>query len=117
MEMGPSRNRSNSSPVNLPAKLNPLAVVVHYELLDGCHPCDQFYHDMGSLGMFFYIVECFPVIWKISRQNAVWSAQPVPNRSAHQGDSGFVAVPLGESAHQVNQISALHPERTEVVTV
>src|SRR2546421_2802475 len=31
-----------------------------------------------------------------------------------KGDSGFVAVPLGESAHQVNQISALHPERTQV---
>src|SRR5438093_6939735 len=69
---------------------------------------------MGSLGMFFYIVECFPVNLENLAANAVRSAQLCRIDQHIKGDSGFVAVPLGKSTHQVNQISALHPERTQV---
>src|SRR5260370_15616830 len=69
---------------------------------------------MGSLGMLFYVVECFSVNLETLAADAVGSAQLGRINEQIQCDRGFVAVALGKSAHQIDQIGALHAQRTKV---
>src|SRR6266568_10679 len=69
---------------------------------------------MGSLGMLFYIVECFTVNLEDFAANAVGSAQLGGIDQQIKGDGAFVAVTLGKAAHEVNQIGTLHAQRPEV---
>src|SRR6266478_5065340 len=69
---------------------------------------------MGSLGMLFYIVECFTVNLENLATDAVGSAQLGRIDEQIEGDRGFVAVALGEAPHEVNQIGTLHAQRPEV---
>src|SRR5258707_8457396 len=69
---------------------------------------------MGSLGMLFYVVECFSVNLENLAADAVRSAQLGGINEQIQSDGGFVAVALGKSAHQIDQIGALHAQRTKV---
>src|SRR5712664_3705237 len=69
---------------------------------------------MGSLGMLFYVVECFSVNLENLAADAVRSAQLGGINEQIQGDRGFVAVALCKSAHQIDQIGALHAQRAEV---
>src|SRR5260370_37912359 len=69
---------------------------------------------MGSLGMLFYIVECFTVNLEDLAADAVGSAQLGRIDEQIKGYRGYVAVALGESTHQVNQIGTLHAQRPEV---
>src|SRR5689334_8984459 len=50
------------------------AVVVHHEKQSAVI-LRKFYHDMGSLSMLFYVVECFTVNLENLATDAVWSAQ------------------------------------------
>ena len=69
---------------------------------------------MGSLGMLFYVVECFSVNLENLAADAVGGAQLGGIDEQIKGDGGFVAVAFCKTAHQVNQIGALYAERTEV---
>src|SRR5438132_8191572 len=69
---------------------------------------------MGSLGMLFYVVECFSVNLENLSADAVGRAQLGGIDQQIQGDRRFVAVPLGEAPHQVHEIGALHTQRTKV---
>src|SRR5207247_8010920 len=69
---------------------------------------------MGSLGMLFYVVECFSVNLENLSADAVGRAQLGGIDQQIQGDRRFVAVPLGEAPHQVHEIGALHTQRTQV---
>src|SRR6266849_8898847 len=69
---------------------------------------------MGSLGMLFYVVECFSVNLENLAADAVRSVQLCRIDQQIQGDRRFVAVAFSESAHQINQIGALYAERTEI---
>src|SRR6266700_2658821 len=97
----------------LPGKTKPLAVIVYYKY-ETAVILRQFYHDMGSLGMLFYIVECFTVNLEDFAANAVGSAQLGGIDQQIKGDGAFVAVTLGKAAHEVNQIGTLHAQRPEV---
>src|ERR1700674_2875619 len=46
--------------------------------------------------------------------DSVWSASVGRIDQQIKGDGGFVTVAFGESAHQVDQIGALHTERPQV---
>src|SRR5260370_34861678 len=69
---------------------------------------------MGSLGMLFYVVECFTVNLENLAADAVGSAQLGGIDQQIKGDGGFVAIAFCKTAHQVNQIGALNAEWTEV---
>src|SRR5260370_20849870 len=69
---------------------------------------------MGSLGMLFYVVECFSVNLENLATDAVGSAQLGRINEQIQSDRGFVAIALGESAHQIDQIGALNTKRAKV---
>src|SRR5258708_11484692 len=69
---------------------------------------------MGSLGMLFYVVECFTVNLEDFAADAVGSAQLGRIDEQIKGDRGFIAIALGETAHQVNQIGTLYAQRAEV---
>ena len=114
MEMGPNRRRSNSSPVNRPAKLKPSplssttntrATVI---LL-------QFYHDMGSLEHAFL---CCLVLHDISGKfpgKHGLARVFRPNRSAIQGYRWTrCGTRSAKPRHQVHQVGALHPQGPQV---
>src|SRR5215472_317417 len=69
---------------------------------------------MGSLGMLFYVVECFTVNLEDFAANAVGSAQFGRINEQIEGDCGFVAVALRETAHEINKIGALDAQRAQV---
>src|SRR6266478_4384852 len=69
---------------------------------------------MGSLGMLFYVVECFSVNLENLATDAVGSAQLSRVYEQIQGDGGFVAVALGETTHQIDQIGTLDAQRAKV---
>src|SRR5258708_39498860 len=69
---------------------------------------------MGSLGMLFYVVECFTVNLENLATDAVGSAQLGRINEQIQGDGGFVAIALGETTHQIDQIGTLDPEWAKV---
>src|SRR5215475_6315499 len=56
------------------SKAEAFAVVVHHKG-ESAVILRQFYHDMGSLRMLFYVVECFSVNLENLAANAVGSAQ------------------------------------------
>src|SRR5215472_835940 len=69
---------------------------------------------MGSLGMLFYVVECFPVNLEDFTADTVGRAQLGGVDEQVQGHGGFVAVALGESAHEVDEVGALDAQGAEV---
>src|SRR2546425_8170076 len=69
---------------------------------------------MGSLGMLFYIVECFPVNLENLAADAVGGAQLSRIDQQVQGNGGFIAITLGESAHEINEIGALDTQGAQV---
>src|SRR5580692_7132640 len=94
-------------------KTKALAVVIHNED-DAAVILRQFYHDMGSLGMLFYVVECFTVNLEDLAADAVGSAKLRGINEEVEGYGGFVAVALGETAHEVHEVGALDAEGAEV---
>src|SRR5579883_478812 len=74
----------------------------------------QFYHDMGSPRMLFYVVECFTVNLEQLAANAVRSAQFGGIDEQVQRESRLVAEALGEAPHEVHQVGGLHAYRTQV---
>src|SRR5215472_836569 len=69
---------------------------------------------MGSLGMFFYVVECFTVNLENLAADAVGSAQLRRIDEQIESDWRLVTVALGETAHKVNEIGALDAKWTQV---
>src|SRR2546430_14059018 len=69
---------------------------------------------MGSLGMLFYVIECFPVNLENLAANAVGSAQLCRVNEQVQGYGGLVAVALGKAAHEVHQVGALDAQGAQV---
>jgi hypothetical protein len=69
---------------------------------------------MGSLGMLFYVVECFPVNLENLATDAVRSAQLGRVDEQIEGNRGFISVPFRESTHQVHEVRALNAEGPEV---
>src|SRR5580693_1767596 len=111
-------NRTQSQAVEfIPSKpageTETFAVVVNYQN-DATVVLRQFYHDMGSLRMLFYVVECFTVNLENLATDAVRSVQVVGFDDDIEGQSGFVAETLSETLHQVEEIGALDAEGAEV---
>src|SRR5580704_11734874 len=111
-------NRTQSQAVELiPGKpageTETFTVVVNYQN-DATVVLRQFYHDMGSLGMLFYVVECFTVNLENLATDAVGSAKLSGINEEIEGHSGFIAVALGETAHEIHKVGALHAEGAEV---
>src|SRR5580698_3740202 len=107
-------NRTQSQAVELiPSKpageTETLAVVINYQN-DATVVLRQFYHDMGSLRMLFYVVECFTVNLENLATDAVGSVQVGGFDHDVEGQGGFVAVALGETLHQIDEIGALNAE-------
>src|SRR6266571_766093 len=69
---------------------------------------------MGSLGMLFYIVECFPVNLENLAADAVGGTQLCRIDQQVQGNGGFMAIAFGESAHEINEVGALDAQGTQV---
>src|SRR5215471_14893322 len=69
---------------------------------------------MGSLGMLFYVVECFTVNLENLAANAVGSAQFGRVYEQIQGYGGFVAIALSKAAHEVDEIGALDAQGAEI---
>src|SRR5271155_1721577 len=69
---------------------------------------------MGSLGMLFYVVECFTVNLENLAADAVGSAKLCGINEEVEGHGGFVAIALGEAAHEVHEVSALDAEGAKV---
>jgi len=57
--------------------------------------------------MFFYVVECFSVIWKISRRHGLERVAGPNSISKSRATVYSLRVAFGESAHQVDQIGGL----------
>src|ERR1700736_3872623 len=72
-----------------------LAVVIHYQNKPAV-VLRQFYHDMGSLRMLFYVVECFTVNLENLAADAVRSVQFHRIDKHIQCERGFVAVAFGK---------------------
>src|SRR5579859_4754440 len=111
-------NRTQSQAVELipgkPArKAKTLAVVVHHED-DATVILRQFYHDMGSLRMLFYVVECFTVNLENLAADAVGRMEVGGLDHDVQGQSGFVAIAFRETVHKVNEVGALDAQGAQV---
>src|SRR5271154_455089 len=111
-------NRTQSQAVELipsePAgKTKALAVVVNHEN-NATVVLRQFYHDMGSLSMLFYIVECFTVNLENLAADAVRSVQFRRINQQIHGQTGFIPVALPESSHQIHHVRGLHPQWPQV---
>src|SRR5208282_4918694 len=107
-------NRTQSQAVELipsePAgKTKALAVVVNHEN-NATVVLRQFYHDMGSLSMLFYVVECFTVNLEKLAADAVGSLEVGRIDKQVQGDGRFIAIALSEAAHEIHEIGALYAE-------
>src|SRR6185437_1334305 len=74
----------------------------------------QFYHDMGSLRMLFYVVKCFTVNLENLAADAVGSVQVGGFNHDVQGQGGFVAEAFSESVHQVDEVGALDAQWAQV---
>src|SRR5579872_1966988 len=94
-------------------KTKTLAIVIHHEG-NATVVLRQFYHDMGSLRMLFYVVECFTVNLENLAADAVGSMQVGGFDYDVQGQGGFVAKALGKAVHEVYKIGALDSERTKI---
>src|SRR3984957_4889244 len=94
-------------------KTKALAVVIHNED-DATVILRQFYHDMGSLRMLFYVVECFTVNLENRAAHAVGGVEVGGFDHDVERQSGFVAVALGKTLHEVDQVGALDAEGPEV---
>src|SRR5262245_40489834 len=90
-----------------------LAVVVHHQKQPAVI-LRKFYHDMASLSMLFYVVECFPVNLEKLPTNAVGSAQIRRIHEEIEGQIGLVSEAFGEAPHEVYEVGRLHPHRLQV---
>src|ERR1700676_3893232 len=88
-------------------------VVVNYQN-DAAVILRQFYHDMGSLRMLFYVVECFTVNLENLAADAVGGVEVGGFDDDVEGQGGFVAETLGETLHEIEEIGALDAEGTQV---
>src|SRR5580704_11082917 len=79
-------------------KTKTLAVVVNHED-DATVILRQFYHDMGSLRMLFYVVECFTVNLENLAADAVGSVKIGGFDHYVQCQRGFIAIALRETVH------------------
>src|SRR6202011_1569970 len=75
-----------------------LAVVVNHQN-ESAVVLRQFYHDMGSLRMFFYVVECFTVNLENLAAHAVRSMQFHRINQHIEGKRRLVAVALRKTSH------------------
>src|SRR3984893_14378582 len=102
MEIGPSRKRSSSSPVNRPAKLkpSPLSSTTSTRRLSSR---DSFTKTRGAFALFFffYRVECVSVNLEEFAADAVGGLDFDGVNQEVQGQTGFVAETLGETGHEV----------------
>src|SRR5215470_19422445 len=89
------------------------AVVVHHKG-ESAVILRQFYHDMGSLRMLFYVVECFSVNLENLAADAVRCVQFRRIDQQIQRQGGLVAEALRESPHQVDHVRRLHTQWTQV---
>jgi hypothetical protein len=94
-------------------KTKALAVVIHNED-DAAVILRQFYHDMGSLRMLFYVVECFTVNLENLAADAVGGVEVSGFDHDVEGQGGFVAVALGETLHEVDEVGTLDTQGPEV---
>src|SRR5271168_2615072 len=69
---------------------------------------------MGSLGMLFYVVECFTVNLEEFAADTVGSLQIGGVDQEVEGDGRLVAVAFSEPAHEVHKVGALYAEGAEV---
>src|SRR5207237_9534517 len=69
---------------------------------------------MGSLGMLFYVVECFTVNLENLAANTVRGPQLCRINQQVEGNRGLVPVPFCKAAHEVNEVCALDAEGAEV---
>src|ERR1700675_4965044 len=111
-------NRTQSQAVELipsePAgETETFTVVVNYQN-DAAVTLRQFYHDMGSLRMLFYVVECFTVNLENLAADAVGGVEVGGSDHDVEGQSGFVAVALGETLHEVDEVGTLDAQGPEV---
>src|SRR5713101_1495333 len=100
-------------PRKLPGEAETFAVVVHNED-DAAIVPRQFYHDMGSLRMLFYVTQRFAVNLKELSANVVGSFNFRGVNKELEGKEGFVAEAFGVTAHQVHEVGALNAKRAEV---
>src|SRR5580698_3155451 len=96
-------NRTQSQAVELiPGKpageTETFTVVVNYQN-DATVVLRQFYHDMGSLSMLFYVVECFTVNLENLATDAVGSVEVGGFDDDVQRERRFVAETLCETLH------------------
>src|ERR1700739_5015436 len=75
-----------------------LAVIINHQN-ESAVVLRQFYHDMGSLRMLFYVVECFTVNLENLAADAVRGVQFDRIDEHVEGEGGFVAVALRKTAH------------------
>src|SRR5436305_11127811 len=69
---------------------------------------------MGSLGMLFYVVECFTVNLENLAANTARGPQLCPINQQVEGNRGLVPVPFCKAAHEVHEVCALDAEGAEV---
>src|SRR5215472_7288208 len=69
---------------------------------------------MGSLGMFFYVVECFSVNLENFATDAVGSAQFGGIDQEIECQGRFVAIALGKAAHEVHEVGGLDTHGLEI---
>src|SRR6202047_1389064 len=81
-------------------------VVVHHQN-ESAVVLRQFYHDMGSLRMLFYVVECFTVNLENLPANPVRSVQLRRIHQQIQRQRGLVSEALREAPHQIHHIRGL----------
>src|SRR5580693_508571 len=111
-------NRTQPQPVELipgkPAgKTKALAVVIHNKH-HAAIVLRQFYHDMGSLRMLFYVVECFSVNLEKLAADPVGSLELDGVNQEIQSQGGFVAETLREAGHEIEQVGALDTQGPHV---
>src|SRR5215469_1039089 len=100
-------------PSEAAGEAEPLAVIVHHEG-EPAVILRQFYHDMGSLRMLFYVVECFSIYLEDFPANPVRSMQIYRIHKQVQRQRGLVSKALCKAPHQVHQVRRLHAQGTQV---
>src|SRR5450432_3052377 len=112
MEIGPSRRRSSSSPVNRPAKLkpSPLSSTTKTKRLSSC---DSFTTTWEAFACFFMLLSASVNLEELAA-DAIGGMQLDRFEYEVQGQFRFVAVALPETGHQVHQVGALHPDRAHI---
>src|SRR5208282_2677255 len=77
-----------------PGEAESLAIVIHHQG-ETAVILRQFYHDMGSLGMLFYVVECFTV----NLENRPARTPPSENSESQIAAARVPEYAVGSSVH------------------